>query len=93
MNFFVFFKYSLILNMMPAKHSKIAGTAETKEKFRKIRKNVLKITRLEHSTGEQVNWIQLSAVIGYKRSITERRSCSQARMVEVHHFVNNCVSK
>ena len=31
MNFFVLFKYSLILNMMPAKHSKIAGTVETKD--------------------------------------------------------------
>lgn len=36
-------------------------------------------TCLEHSTGEQVNWKQLSVMIGYKRSIPERLGRSQAR--------------
>ena len=35
---------------------------------------------LEYSTDEQVNWKQVSIVIGYKRNIPERLRFSQARI-------------
>uniref|UniRef100_A0A3B3Z7C8 C2H2-type domain-containing protein n=1 Tax=Periophthalmus magnuspinnatus TaxID=409849 RepID=A0A3B3Z7C8_9GOBI len=40
----------------------------------------LKSTCLEHSTDEQVHWKHVSVMIGYKRSIPEGLSHSQARM-------------
>ena len=77
-NVLFFCKYSLILNLMPATHSKIAGTGATKD-WESC--GMLKNTCLEHSTGEQVHLV--SVVIGYKRSIPERLSHSQARMGRV----------
>ena len=62
---------------MSATHSKIAGTGATKDwESCGMPKN----TCLEHFTGEPVNWQQMSAMIGYKRSILERLNSLQARM-------------
>lgn len=52
-----------------------------------------KSTCLESCTGEQVNRKQLNVMIGYKRSIPKRYSCSKARSGDVQHFVNSCLSK
>ena len=53
---------------------------EQRQQNGKVEECLKKITCLKHSTGEQVNWKQVSAMIGYKRSIPERVSRSQARM-------------
>ena len=39
------------------------------------------------------NWKQVSVMIGYKKRISERLSCYKQGWGEVHHFVNNSVSK
>ncbi|KAJ0005972.1 hypothetical protein NQD34_015866 [Periophthalmus magnuspinnatus] len=62
---------------MPATHSYKAGKGQ--QKNGKV-EECLKYTCLEHSTGEQLNWKQVSVMIRYKKSIPEGLSHSQVRM-------------
>ena len=73
-----------------------SGTGATKdwESWGMLKKHCL-----EHSTGEQVHWKQVSVLIGYKRSFPESRSqarmgrgsplCEQLREQIVQQFENN----
>ncbi|KAF0030334.1 hypothetical protein F2P81_017065 [Scophthalmus maximus] len=65
------------MSLMPATRSKKLGQGQ--QKTGKV-EECSKSTCLEQSTGEQVNTKQLSVRIGYKRSIPERLSRSQARI-------------
>ena len=53
---------------MPATCSKKAGTGATKDSRRQKVEECLKNTCLEHSTGNQVHWKQVSVMIGYKEA-------------------------
>jgi hypothetical protein len=53
------------------------GTGATKDRESW---GMLKITCLENSTDEHVNWKQVSVMIGYKISIPKRLCHSQSRM-------------
>ncbi|XP_061654971.1 zinc finger and SCAN domain-containing protein 2-like isoform X1 [Phyllopteryx taeniolatus] len=58
----------------------------SKKKLEQVAKKTEKVeecssnTCLEHPTGDQANWEQVGAMIGYKRSFPELRSHSQAKV-------------